>query len=180
RAGCGKRFLERRGGRLYCAHCRKIVRKEIKQAWQSRNRERTNPIRAAQQRARRAAWPTEKHEYVKAQMLARYYAKKPPPKETQCACGNIFLKKGNKKNCRGDCPLRSEPESKTKRASFHKWYRKKNPLTLKPCEICKKEFHDKNGRGRVCPDCREDFRADQNRKVENVTTQRSCRAAFKH
>ena len=164
RPGCGDTFPDRRGGPLYCADCRKIVRKEIKRAWQLRNRERTNPIRAAQQRARRAAWSTEKHEHVKAQMLARYYAKKQPPKETQCECGKIFFKTGNQKYCGGDCPVKLERESKTKRASFNKWYRKKNPLTLKPCEICEKEFHDKNGRGRVCPDCREDFRADQNRK----------------
>ena len=54
RPGCGNTFPDRRGGPLYCVDCRKIVRKKIKQAWQLRNRERINPIRAAQQRARRA------------------------------------------------------------------------------------------------------------------------------
>jgi hypothetical protein len=164
RPGCGNVFPDRRGGPLYCAYCRALVRKKIKQAWQLSNRERINPIRAAQQRARRAAWSTEKHERVKAQMLARYYARKPPPKKTQCECGRIFLKTGNQKYCGGDCPAKLERVRKTKKASFNKWYRQRNPLTLKPCEICEKVFHDKNGRGRVCPDCREDFRADQNRK----------------
>jgi hypothetical protein len=164
RPGCGNVFPDRRGGPLYCADCRALVRKRIKQAWQLSNRERINPIRAVQQRARRAAWSTEKHERVKAQMLARYYARKPPPKKTQCECGEIFLKTGNQKYCGGDCPAKLERVRKTKKASFNKWYRQRNPLTLKPCEICEKAFHDKNGRGRVCPDCREDFRADQNRK----------------
>jgi len=120
--GCGNTFPDRMGGPLYCPDCRKRVTQAIKRKSVLKNRERNRPKRAAQARVRRAAWPKEKHERVKAEMREQYHAKKSPPPEVQCDCGKMFLKIGNRKYCGDDCPVKLERRRGGKRAYNDKYY----------------------------------------------------------
>ena len=187
--GCGNTFPNRMGGPLYCDDCREIVQKEQQRQSELKNRERNRPKRAAQQAALRAAWSPEIHARENAQICERAKERNAAKKlarlaeEWECECGKVYHKKhGNEEYCGDDCPVKIA----RKKEGWENWYRKNNPFPMKPCEMCGKQFHDKNGRGRVCPDCREEFEREQNkirckkRRKPKAAKCKYCKDIFQH